>query len=80
MGWSQLENGALLDAAERLFDALVTTDRSLEGRRLSVLVLPTTSWRSIERHRNLVQKAIDRLRPGDFVELQPFTPGRRPVP
>jgi hypothetical protein len=29
MGWAELDNGALLAAAERDFDALVTTDRNL---------------------------------------------------
>ena len=51
MGWSELDNGRLLAAAEETFDVLVTTDRNLRhqqsmtGRRLAVLVLPTTSWR-----------------------------------
>ena len=50
MGWSELDNGRLLAAAEETFDVLVTTDRNLRhqqsmtGRRLAVLVLPTTSW------------------------------------
>jgi hypothetical protein len=29
MGWSKLDNGKLLAAAEAAFDALVTTDQSL---------------------------------------------------
>jgi hypothetical protein len=50
LGWSWLPNGELLAAAEGRFDVLVTTDRnlrfqqSLSGRKLAVLVLPTTSW------------------------------------
>ena len=50
MGWSELANGDLLAAAEADFDALVTTDQNLRyqqdlaGRRLAILVLPTTSW------------------------------------
>ena len=49
LGWSRLSNGELLAAAESRFDVLVTTDRnlrhqqSLAGRKLAVLVLPTTS-------------------------------------
>ena len=49
LGWSRLGNGELLEAAERQFDVLVTTDRNLRyqqsvtGRSLSILVLPTTS-------------------------------------
>lgn len=53
MGWSGLENGALLRSAEEAFDALITTDQSLRyqqnlaGRRLAIVVLPTTSWSRI---------------------------------
>ena len=53
MGWSDLQNGDLLDAAETSFALLVTTDQSLRyqqnlsRRSLSVLVLPTTSWLEI---------------------------------
>jgi hypothetical protein len=50
MGWARLENDLLLSSAEAVFDALITTDQNLRyqqnltGRRLAVLVLPTTSW------------------------------------
>jgi hypothetical protein len=50
LGWSQLSNGELLARAEKEFDVLVTTDRNLQhqqnlsGRRLAILVLPTTNW------------------------------------
>jgi hypothetical protein len=56
LGWMELDNGALLKAAEAQFDALVTTDRNLRyqqnliGRRLAILVLPTTSWPMIQLH------------------------------
>jgi len=75
MGWTELDNGALLKAAEAQFDALVTTDRSLRyqqnlaGRRLAILVLPTTSWPTIQAHTAQIAAAIDALRPGDLVEL-----------
>ncbi len=48
-GWDQLGNGDLLNAAEAAFDVFVTTDQNLRfqqnltGRRLAILVLPTTS-------------------------------------
>ena len=75
-GWDRLENGDLLNAAEAAFDALITTDQNLRyqqnlaGRRLAILVLPTTSWPKIQAHITKVTAAIDALRPGDFVELQ----------
>jgi len=50
LGWSTLRNGDPLAIAEQQFDTLVTTDRNLRnqqnlsGRRIAILVLPTTSW------------------------------------
>ncbi len=75
MGWATFDNGALLSALEGAFDVLVTTDQSLEyqqnllGRRLAVLVLPTTSWPRIQAHIAEIVEAVGRLRPGDFTKL-----------
>jgi hypothetical protein len=75
MGWTELDNGALLRAAEVDFDALITTDKNLRfqqnltGRRLAILVLPTTSWPRIRTHEAQVAAAVDALRPGEVVEL-----------
>jgi hypothetical protein len=75
MGWTALDNGALLEAAEKQFDALITTDQNLSyqqnlsGLRLAILVLPTTSWSRIRNHQARVVAAVDALRPGDVVEL-----------
>jgi hypothetical protein len=52
MGWAELDNGDLLDAAEAAFDALITTDQNLRyqqnlsGRRLAILVLPKRAGQS----------------------------------
>lgn len=75
MGWSALRNGELLKAAEADFDVFVTTDRNLRyqqnlgGRRLAILVLPTTSWPRIQAHAPEVLAAVNALRLGDFREL-----------
>jgi hypothetical protein len=75
LGWAQLDNGALLKAAEAEFDVLVTTDRNLPyqrnltGLRLAVLVLPTTSWPTIRAHEAEVVAAVGLLRAGDVTEL-----------
>jgi hypothetical protein len=75
MGWSQIANGDLLEAAEVDFDALITTDQNLRyqqdltGRRLAILVLPTTSWPKIRANEVQVIASIDALRPGQIVEL-----------
>ena len=75
MGWSELANGDLLAAVEADFDALITTDQNLRyqqnltGRRLAILVLPTTSWPKIRSNEVQVIASIDALRPGEIVEL-----------
>src|SRR5262245_63941772 len=76
LGWAELANGALLDAAEAKFEALITTDQSLRyqqnlvGRKLAILVLPTSSWPRIQAHIAQIVSAVDGLKPGDFVELK----------
>jgi hypothetical protein len=76
MGWSEIDNGRLLSVAEIEFDAIITTDQSIRyqqnlvGRRLAILVLPTTRWKRIQAHQSEISAAIDRLRPGDLVELK----------
>jgi hypothetical protein len=74
-GWAQLDNGALLRAADAEFDVLITTDRNLPyqqnltGLRLAVLVLPTTSWPTIQAHEEQVVAAVGMLRAGDVTAL-----------
>ena len=75
-GWSNLRNGALLDRAEAEgFELLVTTDQSLRhqqnlaARRLAVLVLMSTSWPRIEARADRIVAAIERIAPGECVEV-----------
>jgi hypothetical protein len=76
MGWQGLDNEALLDAAEAAFEVLITTDQNLRfqqtlvGRRLAILVLPTTSWPRIQPHLPQVVAALNGLVPGDLRELR----------
>jgi len=75
MAWTELDNGALLKAAEANFDVLITTDRNLRHQQnlaryqLAILVLPTTSWPKIRAHEAKVVAAVNALRVGDVVEL-----------
>jgi hypothetical protein len=75
MGWSTLKNGDPLRVAEADFEVFVTTDQrlryqqNLTGRRLAILVLPTTSWPRIQAHVAEVVAAVNDLRPGEFREL-----------
>lgn len=77
LGWSSLSNGDLLAAAQREhFDALVTTDKNLRyqqnlaDRRIAILVLPTTSWPTIQRHTHSIAMALEAMSPGGYAELQ----------
>lgn len=74
--WQELSNGDLISAAERAgYDVLVTTDKNLKyqqnlsGRRLAVVVLPTTSWKKIQVNADVVAEAIAALTSGAYVEV-----------
>jgi hypothetical protein len=75
MGWASLANGDLLDAAERDFDVLVTTDQNLPyqqnltGPRLAILILPTTSWPRLTDRLHDVEAALVALKPGSATRL-----------
>jgi hypothetical protein len=75
LGWSTMRNGELLAKAERQFELLVTTDRNLrfqqnlQGRRLAVLVLPTTSWPVLRGRVAEIVAVLNALRPGEFRQL-----------
>jgi predicted nuclease of predicted toxin-antitoxin system len=75
LGWSALTNGDLLDAAERSFDVLVTTDQNLPyqqnltGRRLAVLIRPTTSWPVLKIRVRDIEAALATIEPGSVVRL-----------
>jgi hypothetical protein len=76
MGWSRLTNGQLLDAAEDTFDLLITTDQQLReqqnlaGRKLAILVLPTTSWLRLEPSHATIVSAVRSITSGKYVELE----------
>jgi hypothetical protein len=75
LGWDTLQNGDLLAAAEPLFDVFITTDQGLQyqqnlsGRKLAILVLPTTNWPRIRRHVDMVLAAVHTLQHGEFREI-----------
>lgn len=77
MGWSDLDNGRLLLAAEAQFDALVTTDHNLRyqqdltNRKLAIVVLPFASSPKLEKHNQKIVATIETLQPGDYVDSCP---------
>lgn len=75
-GWSQLENGELLQAAEDAeFQIFVTTDQNLryqqnlETRTISIVVLLSTSWPKIRQQTDEIQKIIGQITKGDYIEI-----------
>lgn len=74
-GWSALRNGELLAKAEAEFDLLVTTDRNLPhqqnlaGRKLAILVLPTTSWPRLAPAAARIAQLAATMRPGQYTEF-----------
>ena len=75
-GWSDKDNGELLDLAEREgYEILVTTDQNLRHqqnlaeRRIGIVVLLTTAWPAIRRRTEEISQAIAAVRPGEVVEV-----------
>lgn len=76
-GWSQFENGELLQAAEDAgFQIFVTTDQNLkyqqnlETRNIAFAVLLSTSWPKIRSNVDLVIAKINTLSPVGYVEIE----------
>jgi len=75
MGWSRLSNGELLDAAEKQFDLLITTDQALRtqqnllGRKLAVLILPFASWPRLKPNAEKIASRVAALQAGEYAEL-----------
>ena len=75
-GWAKLRNGDLIRRAAEQYDLLITTDKNiryqqnLAGRRIAILVLPTTSWPKIREHVEQVREAVAVIEPSGFTELQ----------
>ena len=83
-GWSTLDNGELLDAAERGgFKVFVTTDRNLQcqqnlrGRSVTIVVLNTTSWPRIRQDIPAVVSAVNAAVPGSYAEVRISTVGHQ---
>ena len=75
-GWSDKDNGELLDLAEREgYETLVTTDQNLRhqqnlaGRRIGVVVLLSTNWPEVRLRAREIGQAIELVRSGEFIEV-----------
>jgi hypothetical protein len=76
MGWDQLTNGELLEAAEENgFDLLLTTDKNLRyqqnltGRKIAVVVLGNAQWPVLKLYVPRVVEAVSAAIPGSYFEV-----------
>lgn len=81
LGWEELKNGDLIEAAESNgFECMVTADRNMRyqqnlgGRKLAIVVLPSGQWPKIEPSLAMVVEAVDTAAAGSCVELPPAPP------
>jgi hypothetical protein len=78
MGWSdQLENGKLLEVAERSgFDVMVTSDQNiryqqnLSGRKLALIVLGSNIWPVVRKHGAAIAANADAATPGSYAFIE----------
>lgn len=75
-GWNDIQNGELLRRAEdEGFDALITTDQNLRyqqnltDRKISIVVLMTTSWPRIRNKTETIRQIIANLPAGSYTEI-----------
>jgi hypothetical protein len=75
-GWGGIKNGELLRLAEIDFDLFITSDQNiryqqnLAGRKIAVLELSTNDIERIEAAASLIQDAIDKIEPEQFLQLE----------
>ena len=78
MGWAQLKNGELLDAAESAgFEVLITADKNLRyqqnlsGPRIAIIELPTNRLRLVANYAPQVNAALATITSSAYVVV-PF--------
>ena len=76
LGWQRLENGILLDAAEKAgFDVLVTCDQNLRyqqnftDRKVAVVILSTNHWPTMRPVAARIASVVDFMRRGQVTRV-----------
>ena len=76
LGWDTLQNGDLIQAMESDgYEVLLTTDQNLKyqqnmkGRKLSIVVLQSTSWPRIQKRIDAILNALSRADAGSYEEV-----------
>ena len=75
-GWEELENGDLIDVAERSgFEVLVTTDnniryqQNLASRKIALVVLQHSQWPMVKLVAAHIVAAVNATQPGSYLEV-----------
>ncbi len=75
-GWEELENGDLIEAAEKAgFDVLVTTDKNiryqqnLSDRQIALVVLERSHWPMVKLVAAAIKSTVDSASPGPYTEV-----------
>jgi predicted nuclease of predicted toxin-antitoxin system len=79
-GWEELENGELIEVAEKEgFELMVTTDKNiryqqnLEARKIALVVLEHSQWPMMKLVAAAIAAAVNSAKPGSYVEVEvPF--------
>jgi hypothetical protein len=76
-GWSGLQNGTLLDAAEQAgFELFITADQELSyqqnltDRKIALVVLSTNNWDFIKAAIAKITAVIDAVTQGSYTEVK----------
>jgi hypothetical protein len=87
LGWSTIQNGDLIRAAEEAgFAVLITCDRNirhqqnLTGRQLALIELTTNQWATIRDNIAEVLTVIETATPGSYATIRFPKPPRRRRP
>jgi hypothetical protein len=77
LGWADFQNSELLRVTEEAgYDLLATTDQNLkyqqnlQGRKLAIFVLLSTSWPRIQPHVQAIIRMIETVQVGDYKEFE----------
>jgi hypothetical protein len=71
-GWAGMQNGALIQAIDGLFDILLLADKNLRyqqnlaERRIAIIELPTNRWPALQEKLTAIQAAIENAQPGSY--------------
>jgi len=77
LGWDTLDNGQLLDAAQKAgFEVFLTTDKNiryqqnLTNRVIAIVVLGNSRWPVLKRYADRVVAAVGMAKPGSYIEVE----------